>query len=180
MELYQFEMLTVMKNVLSKKKILIPQLQFGPLVLVLEGYFYFLLSLQQFIINNDNRIRIIYRSENDILCVTDWSQKLFFYSVEEKGVSYCNFILFSLHFEYQFDCGVSKHPKIDREKKLGFEALSVNYMLKGEYILVAGCNKQCLLLSHDGVKLAPIGDEQESWIWCCKAHPSAPFVVSKI
>lgn len=50
-------------------------------------------------------------------------------------------------------------------------------MMKGEYILVAGCNRQCVLLSRDGVRLATVGDEQESWIWCCKAHPSAPFVV---
>ncbi|XP_065214169.1 intraflagellar transport protein 122 homolog [Planococcus citri] len=91
------------------------------------------------------------KSDSDILCVTDWSHKLSFYSIDGKNIG--------------------------RERNLGFEALSVNYMMKGDYILIAGCNKQCTLLSHDGIKLGTIGEEQESWIWCCKAHPSAPFVV---
>lgn len=44
--------------------------------------------------------------------------------------------------------------------------------------MISGCNKQCMLLSHEGVQLDSIGEEQDSWIWCCRAHPTAPFLVS--
>lgn len=50
-------------------------------------------------------------------------------------------------------------------------------MLQGDYILVAGCNKQCVIMSSEGVKLGTVGEEQESWIWSCKAHPTSSFVV---
>lgn len=32
-------------------------------------------------------------------------------------------------------------------------------------------------MSRDGVRLGTVGDEQESWIWSCKAHPTSSFVV---
>lgn len=68
--------------------------------------------------------------------------------------------------------------QIIKEKNIGFEALTVSHMLNGDYILIAGCNKQCHLLSADGIKLLTIGDVQDSWIWCCKANPTSPFIVS--
>ena len=70
--------------------------------------------------------------------------------------------------------------KIGRERAIGFEALSVSYMPKGDYVIVGGCNRQCILMSGEGVKLGMIGEEQESWIWSCKPHPVAPFVVSSL
>lgn len=67
--------------------------------------------------------------------------------------------------------------KVDRERNIGFEALTVSYTPRGDYILVGGCNKQCVLFSSEGVKLSTIGNEEKSWIWACAAHPTAPFVV---
>ncbi|KAK7605351.1 hypothetical protein V9T40_007209 [Parthenolecanium corni] len=88
--------------------------------------------------------------DNEVLCITDWSQKMMFYSMDTKEIS--------------------------KEKNIGFEALTISYMLNGDFILAAGCSKQCHLMSADGVKLVTIGDMQDSWIWCCKANPTSPFI----
>ncbi|XP_014246043.1 intraflagellar transport protein 122 homolog [Cimex lectularius] len=76
---------------------------------------------------------------HDILCVTDWGQSMSFYTISGKMVG--------------------------KERSLGYEPLCVNYMNNGEFILVAGCNNICFLYSRDGIKLAKIGEDHQSWIW---------------
>lgn len=87
----------------------------------------------------------------DTLCVTDWNKTLSFYTLGGKLVG--------------------------KERNIGFEALKVNYFTQGEYILVSGLNKACIMYTRDGIKLEMIGDQQNAWVWCCAAHPSGNFVV---
>lgn len=91
------------------------------------------------------------RDENyDILCVADWSQTLSFYTLGGKPVY--------------------------KERNLGFDPLCVSYMSKGEYILVSGSNKSCILLTREGIRLGTVGDQQQSWVWCCAARPDFSYV----
>ncbi|XP_076048143.1 intraflagellar transport protein Oseg1 [Oratosquilla oratoria] len=85
----------------------------------------------------------------DILCVADWAQNLSFYSLSGK--------------------------QIGKERVLGFDPCCVSYFTKGEYLLLGGSNKACLLYTREGVKLGTIG-EQQSWVWCCAARPDSNFV----
>lgn len=86
----------------------------------------------------------------DILCVTDWGQSVSFYSLSGKQVS--------------------------KERALGFDPCCVSYFSKGEYLMIGGSNKGCILYTRDGVKLGSVG-EQNSWIWCCAAKPDSSFIV---
>ena len=79
----------------------------------------------------------------DVLCVADWSQTVSFYSLSGKQVS--------------------------KERNLGFDPCCVSYFSKGEYLMIGGSNKACLLYTKDGVKLGTVG-EQNSWVWCCAAR----------
>lgn len=85
----------------------------------------------------------------DVLCVADWNQTVSFYALSGKQVS--------------------------KERPLGFDPCSVSFFSKGEYLLVGGSNKACLLYTKDGVKLGTIG-EQNSWVWCCAARPDSSFI----
>lgn len=91
------------------------------------------------------------KDDGDILCVTDWNKNIAFYSLSGKLVG--------------------------RERALDFDPLCVSYFPGGEYILVAGTNKACTLMTKDGIKLGNVGDVQNHWIWCCAAHPSSNYVV---
>ena len=64
-----------------------------------------------------------------------------------------------------------------KEKLLDFIPLKITYFPCSQYILVAGSNKQCLLLSHDGIQLAEIGS-YSSWTWCCAVHPESKQAVN--
>lgn len=86
----------------------------------------------------------------DVLCVTDWSQNVSFYSLSGKQVS--------------------------KERQLGFDPICIGYFSKGEYLLIGGSNKACVLYTKDGVKLGTVG-EQSSWVWCCAARPDSSFIV---
>ncbi|KAF5280569.1 hypothetical protein FQR65_LT00320 [Abscondita terminalis] len=86
----------------------------------------------------------------DILCVTDWNSTLSFYSLNGK--------------------------LIGKERQMGFDALKVQYFSNGEYILVSGTNKTCSLYTREGIKLGIIGDQQNSWVWCCASHPNSNYV----
>ncbi|XP_050737940.1 intraflagellar transport protein 122 homolog [Eriocheir sinensis] len=85
----------------------------------------------------------------DVLCVADWGQNISFYTLSGKQVG--------------------------KERILGFDPCCVSYFSKGEYLLVGGSNKACLLYTREGVKLGTIG-EQSSWVWCCAARPDSNFV----
>ena len=47
----------------------------------------------------------------------------------------------------------------------------LNENIQGEYLMIGGSNKACLLYTKDGVKLGTVG-EQNSWVWCCAARYS--------
>lgn len=89
--------------------------------------------------------------QTDTLCITDWNKTLSFYTLGGKLVG--------------------------KERNLGYEALRVQYFPHGDYILIGGLNKTCTMYTKDGIKLGIIGDQQNSWVWCCEAHPNGNFVV---
>ena len=86
----------------------------------------------------------------DVLCVTDWAQNISFYSLSGK--------------------------QVHKERSLGFDPCCLSYFSKGEYLMVGGSNKACILYTRDGVKLGAVG-EQNSWVWCCAARPDSSFIV---
>ncbi|KAL1516943.1 hypothetical protein ABEB36_000771 [Hypothenemus hampei] len=88
--------------------------------------------------------------QTDTLCVTDWNKTLSFYTLGGKYIG--------------------------KERNLGYNALRVRYFPRGDYILISGLNKYCQLFTREGIKLGMIGEQQNSWIWCCEADPSGNFV----
>lgn len=88
---------------------------------------------------------------NDTLCVADWGKSLSFYTLGGKLVG--------------------------KERNLGYEALRVRYFPHGNFLLIAGLNKACMMYTKEGILLGMIGDQQKAWIWCCEAHPSGNYVV---
>ncbi|XP_050311771.1 intraflagellar transport protein 122 homolog [Anthonomus grandis grandis] len=86
----------------------------------------------------------------DTLCVTDWNKTLSFYTLGGKLVG--------------------------KERGLGYNALRVRYFPKGDYILMGGLNKCCKLYTREGIKLGMIGEQQQSWVWCCEADPTGNYV----
>lgn len=73
---------------------------------------------------------------------------------------------FSLYFFFQ----------IGKDKFLTFDPCCISYFPKGEYIVLAGSDKQASLYTKDGVRLGTIG-EQNSWVWTCHVKPDSNFVV---
>lgn len=90
----------------------------------------------------------------DVLCVADWGGGLSFYTLGGKTVS--------------------------RDRSLNFIPLHVTYFPDGQYILVAGSNKRCLLMTHDGIQLATVADTFSSWVWSCAVHPASSHIVCSI
>ncbi|XP_030763034.1 intraflagellar transport protein 122 homolog [Sitophilus oryzae] len=86
----------------------------------------------------------------DTLCVTDWNKSLSFYTLGGKLVG--------------------------KERYLGFNALKARYFPKGDYILIGGLNKACKLYTREGIMLGTVGDQQNSWVWCCEADPKGNIV----
>ncbi|KAJ7417309.1 intraflagellar transport protein 122 isoform X1 [Willisornis vidua] len=86
---------------------------------------------------------------NDILAVTDWGQKLSFYHLSGK--------------------------QIGKDRELGFDPCCVSYFTKGEYLLLAGSDRQVSLFTRDGVRLGTVG-EQSSWVWACRVKPDSSYV----
>ncbi|XP_064607326.1 intraflagellar transport protein 122 homolog isoform X2 [Liolophura sinensis] len=85
----------------------------------------------------------------DVLAVADWGQKLSFYQLSGK--------------------------QIGKDRVLGCDPTCVNWFSKGEYVVVAGSNKQCCLHTKEGVRLGTIGD-QNSWVWCAAVKPDSNYV----
>lgn len=88
---------------------------------------------------------------SDVLCIAEWNGTLSFYT----------------------NLGVL----IGRERTLNFIPLKISYFPEGQYILVVGSNKQCLLLTSDGIQLMTVGAPYSSWVWSCAVHPTSPFIV---
>ena len=38
--------------------------------------------------------------------------------------------------------------------------------------MIGGSNKTASLYSKEGVKLSPIGEPGDSWVWSCKSNPA--------
>ena len=66
--------------------------------------------------------------------------------------------------------------QVSKERSLGFDPCCLSFFSKGEYLMVGGSNKACVLYTRDGVRLGAVG-EQASWVWCCAARPDSSFVV---
>ena len=58
--------------------------------------------------------------------------------------------------------------QVSKDRALGFDPCCASFFSKGEYILIGGSNKACLLYTKDGVKLGTIGKN------CC-----SPLVFTK-
>ena len=65
--------------------------------------------------------------------------------------------------------------QVSKERNIGFDPCCANYYSKGEYLMVGGSNKACVLYTRDGVKLGVVG-EQKSWVWCCAAKPEQNYI----
>ena len=65
---------------------------------------------------------------------------------------------------------------MSKDRTLGFDPCAVAFFSKGEYLMIGGANKACILYTKDGVKLGTIG-EQNSWVWCCAARPDTSYIV---
>ena len=66
--------------------------------------------------------------------------------------------------------------QVSKDRTLGFDPCAVAFFSKGEYLMIGGANKACILYTKDGVKLGTIG-EQNSWVWCCAARPDTSYIV---
>ncbi|XP_014477546.1 PREDICTED: intraflagellar transport protein 122 homolog [Dinoponera quadriceps] len=86
----------------------------------------------------------------DILCIAEWNGVISFYTIGGEIVR--------------------------RERSLGFIPLKVVHFPEGQYLLVCGSNKQCLLMTHDGIQLVSVGSAFSSWVWSCAIHPTASHV----
>lgn len=85
------------------------------------------------------------------LCVTDWNQTLSIYNMAGK--------------------------LLGKERNINFDALKVRYFPTGDYILICGTNKTCTMYTKEGIRLGNVGEERNSWVWCCDVDPSGKFVV---
>ena len=86
--------------------------------------------------------------------------------------------------------------QVSKERSLGFDPCCVSYFSMGEYLMIGGSNKACLLYTKDGVKLGTVvyqvmimmmmmiinndddddNDVQASWVWCCAARPDSSYI----
>jgi hypothetical protein len=67
--------------------------------------------------------------------------------------------------------------KAFKDRKLGFDATQISWHTQGEYLLIAGSNKQCGIYTNEGIKLSTLA-EKISWVLCAKHKPNSNFIVS--
>lgn len=89
-------------------------------------------------------------NNGDILCVAEWGGTISFHTLGGK--------------------------QIGRERTMNFIPLKITHFPEGQYILVTGSNKKCLLMTHEGIQLTEVGENFPSWIWSCAIHPSSSHV----
>lgn len=65
---------------------------------------------------------------------------------------------------------------IGKERSLGFDPLCISFFMDGEFLVVAGVNKQLQLFTRDGIKLGPLGEQHDSWIWSAAVHPNGSAI----
>lgn len=78
---------------------------------------------------------------NEVLAVVDWGQTLSFYNLTGK--------------------------QIGKDRQLGFDPTSVTFFQSGDYLLIGGSGKQCVLYTTDGIFVGKVA-EFGSWVWACK------------
>lgn len=88
----------------------------------------------------------------DVLCVAEWNGTISFYTIGGESVR--------------------------RERSLNFIPLKITHFPEGQYLLVCGSNKQCQLMTYEGIQLLTVGHAFSSWVWSCAVHPTASHVVS--
>jgi intraflagellar transport protein 122 len=90
------------------------------------------------------------RSEKiDILAVADWDQTLSFYQL-------------------------SGHP-VAKDRHLGFDPCSIQYLDNGQYFLLAGSDRSVTLWTKEGVKLGQAlsgPQKHSSWVWQAAPMPT--------
>ncbi|XP_077265582.1 intraflagellar transport protein Oseg1 [Temnothorax americanus] len=86
----------------------------------------------------------------DVLCIAEWNGVISFYTIGGEAIR--------------------------RERSFSFIPLKVTHFPEGQYLLVCGSNKQCLLMTHDGIQLVNVGGTFSSWVWSCAVHPSATHI----
>ncbi|XP_063986829.1 intraflagellar transport protein 122 homolog [Diachasmimorpha longicaudata] len=89
-------------------------------------------------------------SNMDVLCIAEWGGTISFHTLFGK--------------------------QIGRERILNFIPLKITHFPEGQYLLVAGSNKKCLLMTHEGIQLATVSDSFSTWVWSCAVHPSSSHV----
>lgn len=95
---------------------------------------------------------IIHREDlAEVLCIAEWNGTLSFYSISGKSLG--------------------------KDRQLNFMPLKMCNFAGDQYILISGSNRQCLLMTYDGIQLINIGGTFSSWVWSCAVHPSSTHVV---
>lgn len=90
-------------------------------------------------------------NSTDVLCIAEWNGTISFYSIAGKPVG--------------------------KDRSLNFIPLRMCNFMGGQYILISGSNKQCLLMTYDGIQLINVGGTFSSWIWSCTVHPTSTHIV---
>ncbi|XP_027848854.1 intraflagellar transport protein 122 homolog [Aphis gossypii] len=88
-------------------------------------------------------------NEDDILCITDWGQKLSFFNKYGSETS--------------------------KNKNISLEALTIKTLCNDSYLLIGGCKGKCGIFSIEGIKLTEFEDKH-SWIWASSVHPHSKFL----
>ncbi|KAA0187203.1 Intraflagellar transport protein [Fasciolopsis buskii] len=108
------------------------------------------------------------QEQNELLAVVDWNQKLSFYQLCGKQVVYG---------DGQSVQQLALIPKVGKDRHLGFDASDISWFgPRNETVAVCGSNRQCLLFSSEGNRLADL-TKQSSWIWCCRTRPNENQIV---
>nr|CEL70512.1 TPA: WD-repeat protein, putative [Neospora caninum Liverpool] len=64
-----------------------------------------------------------------------------------------------------------------QSQALDCDPLSISFALNGNFFLVGGSSGSLSLWSHEGVRLAKIGQIQD-WVWACAVHPSCSQIIA--
>ncbi|XP_076182185.1 intraflagellar transport protein Oseg1 isoform X4 [Ptiloglossa arizonensis] len=89
-------------------------------------------------------------NSTDVLCIAEWNGTISFYSITGKPVG--------------------------KDRLLNFIPLRMCNFAGGQYILISGSNKQCILMTYDGIQLINVGGTFSSWVWSCAVHPTSTHI----
>ena len=92
-------------------------------------------------------------TSDNLLVAGSWDQKLSLYSI----------------------AGGKTVKPIGSDKDLGFDPCAISFYSTGEYMVIAGSDKQVTLFNKEGIKLGKIGDMQD-WVWSVGCNPGTNAV----